>query len=401
MVFLDNKKKIAGILAIVMVLFSGFYVFASVKTNDLFGEIKRPEEAEEEKNLEDLQSEQSEIQNKIEETKAEYQEQVKLFSKQEQELADLQVEIMAQIELIEQTDIDIENKSEEVEAKKLEVNKARADVDNHISALRKRIRAMYKFGKTEYLQIILRSENIVNALTRLDRVRYIAEYDRNLLEELKFLQQHLEEKQAELEDEKKALQDLKETQTQQKEALEASYEQELVKKKQISENMEALERQKKQLEAESEKVAETIRQMKVKRVYVGGIMGWPLDYNYNYITSFFGPRAEPIPGAGTNHGAIDIGAPSGANIYAALSGEVIYSGSLYSYGNMVLIDHGGGIHTLYAHASVRIAKFGDHVNKGDVIAKVGTTGTSTGPHLHFEVRENGTRVDPLNYVVRP
>ncbi len=392
------RKHIKELIALVLVLsfVSSLALFAQTVPNTQFGGMNRPD-----KDIESLESEKSDIEKTLEETKAQYKQEVKNYSKKEQELANIQFRIMDQIKLIEQTELDIENKQIEVSNKKLEVNKAKADVDNHIITLRKRLRIMYKFGKTGYLQIILKSDNLVNALTRVDRIRFLADYDKKMLNRLQFLQSELERKQKALEGEKEELEELKEDQTQQKEALQISYDQALVKKKEIANNMEALQRQKKQLEVESAKITETIRQMKIKRDYVGGQMAWPLDYNHRYITSYFGKRKAPTPGATTNHGAIDIAAPTGSNIYAALGGEVIYSGYFGSYGEMVLIDHGGGIHTLYAHASQRLVKEGQMVNRGDVVSRVGTTGRSTGPHLHFEVRENGTRVDPLNYVVQP
>ncbi len=392
---INRKTQFSVIFVIVLFVSSSVVIFASVKPHSIFHTLKNPDE------IQKLEDEKNEIEQTIANTKTEYEEQVKLYSVQEQELASLQAQIMTQVAEIDQTELDIVSKTQEVEAKKLEVKKAKIDVEDHIAALRKRLRAMYKFGKTGYLQIILRSENLVNALTRLDRIRFLADYDKKMLEELQLLQEILEIKQAELEGEKQALEDLKEQQVQQKEALETSYAQELAKKKQIFANMEALERQKQQLEAESQRITQTLMQMKIKRDFVGGQMIWPLDYNFNTITSFFGPRVEPIPGSGANHGAIDIAAPTGNNIYAALGGEVLASEFMWGYGNCVMIDHGGGIVTLYAHASQRLVSKGDYVNRGDVIALVGSTGFSTGPHVHFEVRVNGTRVDPLGYVARP
>jgi len=116
------------------------------------------------------------------------------------------------------------------------------------------------------------------------------------------------------------------------------------------------------------------------------------------ITSKYGNRLHPVLKVYKLHTGIDIGAGSGTNILASNSGKVIKAQYNSAYGNMIIIDHGGGMSTLYAHASKLLVSVGQTVNRGDVIAKVGSTGYSTGPHLHFEVRKNGSPVDPMPYI---
>jgi murein DD-endopeptidase MepM/ murein hydrolase activator NlpD len=116
------------------------------------------------------------------------------------------------------------------------------------------------------------------------------------------------------------------------------------------------------------------------------------------VTSGFGPRRHPISGGTRLHSGVDIGAPSGAPITAADAGVVVMAGSSGGYGNWTLIDHGGGLATGYAHQSSIGVTRGQHVSRGAVIGRVGSTGASTGPHLHWEVRVNGTPVDPMRYV---
>jgi murein DD-endopeptidase MepM/ murein hydrolase activator NlpD len=128
---------------------------------------------------------------------------------------------------------------------------------------------------------------------------------------------------------------------------------------------------------------------------------WPLSGSYNTLSSLYGSRIHPVTGKPSNHTGIDIPAPSGTPIYAAKSGVVstsVYgSGSSWSYGNYVVISHSDGTSTLYAHMSKRAVSEGQTVKQGAVIGYVGTTGRSTGNHLHFEVRVNGNRTDPINY----
>lgn len=130
--------------------------------------------------------------------------------------------------------------------------------------------------------------------------------------------------------------------------------------------------------------------------YVGGEFTWPCPAS-RYISSSFGNRLHPTLNVWKFHTGIDIGCSAGKNIVAAASGKVIMSQWYGGYGNCVMIDHGGGIVTLYGHASKLLVSKGQVVKQGQVIALVGSTGRSTGPHLHFEVRKNGQYIDPMSY----
>lgn len=131
--------------------------------------------------------------------------------------------------------------------------------------------------------------------------------------------------------------------------------------------------------------------------YIGGVMAWPVP-GYTRITSQYGMRTHPITGIYKLHTGVDISAPIGANFIAANDGIVIKAGYNTAYGNMVIIDHGGGIQTLYAHGTEILVNVGDVVKQGTSVLSVGSTGFSTGPHAHFEVRVNGACVEPLDYI---
>ena len=124
---------------------------------------------------------------------------------------------------------------------------------------------------------------------------------------------------------------------------------------------------------------------------------WPLNASYNVLTSLYGPRRHPVTGKPNNHTGIDIPAPKGTKIMAAKSGVVVTSTYNNSYGNYVVVAHSDGTSTLYAHMSKRSVSEGQTVRQGDKLGEVGTTGSSTGNHLHFEFRVNGTRKDALDY----
>ena len=124
---------------------------------------------------------------------------------------------------------------------------------------------------------------------------------------------------------------------------------------------------------------------------------WPCPSS-SRITSSFGDRESPTEGASSNHKGVDIGASTGSDILAAAGGQVVISTYSYSAGNYIMIDHGGGVSTVYMHCSELLAQAGDEVSQGQVIARVGSTGYSTGPHLHFGIRSGGSYVNPLSYV---
>ena len=131
--------------------------------------------------------------------------------------------------------------------------------------------------------------------------------------------------------------------------------------------------------------------------YVGGGFMWPVP-GYTRITSPFGMRVHPITGIYKLHPGTDIGAPTGTNFLAMNSGLVVKAEYNTAYGNMVIIDHGGGITTLYAHGSEIMVTVGQYVNRGDTVLKVGDTGYATGPHAHFEIRISGEYIDPMTIV---
>ena len=132
--------------------------------------------------------------------------------------------------------------------------------------------------------------------------------------------------------------------------------------------------------------------------YIGGELAWPIP-GYTRITSKYGMRTHPITGVYKLHTGVDVSAPMGANFVAANDGIVVKAEFNSAYGNMVIIDHGGGVSTLYAHGSEIMVQVGETVKRGEtVVLKVGSTGYSTGPHAHFEVRLNGVVTDPLPYI---
>lgn len=164
---------------------------------------------------------------------------------------------------------------------------------------------------------------------------------------------------------------------------------------QVNEEITDHEGQVKALEAESERLEREILLRLVREGRAPGRLAWPVD---GVLTSPFGMRIHPVLGGRRMHNGIDLGLPTGSPIYAAANGKVILTGRRGGYGRTVVVDHGGGLSTLYAHQSSIAVSVGDEVLAGDVIGYIGCTGYCTGPHLHFEVRELGAPVDPMQYL---
>jgi len=171
---------------------------------------------------------------------------------------------------------------------------------------------------------------------------------------------------------------------------------------QLSEDEQKLQKQIEEYKNEEERIENLIKLAAGQNYtgeYTGGIMAWPIAKSGTYITSGYGSREHPIQGVVKNHSGIDIGnAGFGAPVIAATDGIVTMAGWYGGYGNCVMINHGNGISTLYGHGQTILTTVGTQVKKGDLIMEVGSTGNSTGPHLHFEVRINGSAVNPLPYL---
>lgn len=271
------------------------------------------------------------------------------------------------------------------------------DIAQQNTELNARLRTMYKNGSVGFLDVLLGSRGINDLMTNLDRVQRIYDNDKEVLQTLQAEHKEIDEQKNYLiglqtklkaaQDDVKAKQD----------ALNSDKAEINEKQKEAASDVKALEEQENALNAEANALISEIRKLSGGGTYAGGSMLWPVP-GVSRITSQFGYRIHPILGYKKLHTGIDIGAASGTTIIAANSGTVIKAGWNNSYGNMVMVDHGGGIVTLYAHASSLLVSAGTTVSAGQAIAKVGSTGMSTGPHLHFEVRVNGNYVDPLGYV---
>ena len=307
----------------------------------------------------------------------------------------------------------IDVKNGEIEETKEALDRAIDTVNTQYEAMKKRIQYMYENGDYSYLNMLLEASSMSDLLNRAEFASQMVDYDRKMLVNFQEAKQVVEDTKAQLEQEQAELEGMQEEVTEQKEAVDllidtktqeiAEYQQKIANAEaeaddyaqQLDEQEKLLEKIENQIAAEAAKKAQEL-EASGGVVSASGFM-WPCPSSHR-ITSYFGPRSQPTAGASTNHKGIDIGAASGSTIVASADGVVTTATYSSSAGNYIVISHGGGISTVYMHCSSLYVSVGTKVSQGQSIAAVGSTGYSTGPHLHFGVIKNGTYVHPLDYV---
>jgi len=308
----------------------------------------------------------------------------------------------------------VTNKLEDISAKLNELGSRKATVLKELKEaetkeldqtenLKKRIRVIYEDGATSYFSILMSSESIFDFFYNLEILRDISAYDDKILNELKEAKKVIEEKKAELdsiiasEKEKERELEANNRELKAQSDKQAKYVKELDgNMAELKKQLDKIEREEAALRAEIAKKAAAQSGSNVPKSYIGGTFTWPAP-GVTTITSPYGYRVHPTTKQYKLHTGIDIGCGMGHNIVAAADGVVVISGNHTAYGKYISINHGGGIVTLYGHNSQLLVSVGQSVKKGQLIAKAGSTGWSTGPHLHFEVIVNGQTVNPMNY----
>ncbi|WP_369974332.1 murein hydrolase activator EnvC [Mitsuokella sp. AF21-1AC] len=271
------------------------------------------------------------------------------------------------------------------------------DYDDKRQALGKRVRDIYIHGQISYLDVLFGAKDFNDLMTRMDLLKRIIRRDYNLVTEVAAVKDQLELAQAELEKDR-------ETQAEQESRAHKArldMEEKVGRQQALIERLKTdkalIDQQYEELMAASRQVGAMIRERGDGGVQASGsgAMIWPIS---GPVTSEFGWRVHPITGSQRFHSGVDIGGDYGQSVHAAQSGTVEYAGWISGYGNAVIINHGGGITTLYGHNQSLAVSEGQSVSQGQTIAYCGSTGNSTGPHCHFEVRRNGEPVSPYSYL---
>jgi murein DD-endopeptidase MepM/ murein hydrolase activator NlpD len=349
-----------------------------------------------ENNLSKIEKERSEAKKALNTAKSNKNNQLAIKRQYDNEIVSLESLILTTEELIGQYDASITKANEDI--KILE-----GQLEEQELAFEDMIRMSFMYGNDNYLQMIFDSGSFSDLLSRLDMVSYLLSYNKNIIDGIVETEDQLRLSTDNLQLSKDNLTKYVESKALLKEELDkkSSEAQELINsftkdEKSASATLKEIEASKKQLEEDIAALAKQYN--KTGEKYSGGIFIWPVDQRQS-TSSGWEWRINPISKKREFHNGLDIPAPRGTKIFAASGGTVVKAAWYGGYGNCVIINHGGGVMTLYGHCNSLNVKEGQSVKQGDTIAFVGSTGYSTGNHLHFTVYENGnTAVNPWNYL---
>ena len=325
-------------------------------------------------------------------------------------VAQLDSELSGIQEKIAQYNTLIAEKEEEIEVTTEELNEAIKQQEDQYEAMKKRIRFMYEKGDTFYLELLFTSNSFSDMTNKADYIEALSRYDKDKLDEYVATKEMVQLCKEQLEADKEVLDEAKAAEEEEEASVNSLLQEKNDKLYAVNGDISAKEAAIKEYEAqiaqENEEIAaleKAVAEEKARleaenaRVYNGGMFAWPCP-SYKRISDEFGNRMHPTLGIEKFHNGLDMAAPGGSAILAAYDGDVVAAAYSSSMGNYIMIDHGSGLYTIYMHCSALYVSKGQSVTKGQNIAAVGSTGRSTGNHLHFGVRLNGNYVNPWNYL---
>lgn len=399
-----KDRQIVFILLLAVFAFANIVMIEAAEDDDDIEE--KIQQIEEER--ESLESEMDKLEENIEQLEAQERDVLQRIHQINNELDEQERELIKLDNEIEGTEKEIEETTEELEIAEEEL----AEKEEFLGT---RMRASYQQGGVSYLEVLFDAQDFIDFLSRLTYVQSIVDKDVELISIVEEERNKIQAKKEELEEQRDHLETLYAEAEQKKLEIQQNREEqqrlhaELQEQRNLEEDLLA------EKEQEADQLLDAIRDLQTESGEMSVPLEWPVEgFGRSYITSPFGNRVHPITGNQSFHSGLDIGIPhnrwpgsasySGnpVNVLAADSGVVIFAGIMGSlnsgYGNIVIIDHGGGHTTWYAHNHEILVSEGQEVARGEPIALVGSTGSSTGPHLHFEVRKNDTPQNPEEYL---
>ena len=390
-------------LGLILVLAAGIPIQASSASTE-----KVTEDDASTKSLQEAQDEKAQLEKALKEAQGTIEDLKDSKGDIESKVTELNQQLIDISARITDLENQLTAKSEDIQETKDELAGAKEREAQQYADMKVRIQFMYENGQTSYLEALLSSRNISEFLNSADYIAQIQSYDRQKLTEYQDTVESIVNLEAQLEQEYTDLEALKSTVESNKATVAAMMRQKESELADISGDIADAQSDADYYAAEIQAQEELIAAIKraeaekaaagvEEHPYTGGAFRWPCPSSTR-VTSDYGTRVSPMSGASSNHKGIDIGASAGADIIAAADGTVTAASYSSAAGNYVMIDHGGGLYTVYMHASSLLVSPGQTVSAGDVIAKVGSTGISTGSHLHFGVSLNGSYVSPWSYL---
>ena len=390
-------------LGLILVLAAGIPIQASSASTE-----KVTEDDASTKSLQEAQDEKAQLEKALKEAQGTIEDLKDSKGDIESKVTELNQQLIDISARITDLENQLTAKSEDIQETKDELAGAKESEAQQYADMKVRIQFMYENGQTSYLEALLSSRNISEFLNSADYIAQIQSYDRQKLTEYQDTVESIVNLEAQLEQEYTDLEALKSTVESNKATVAAMMRQKESELADISGDIEDAQSDADYYAAEIQAQEELIAAIKraeaekaaagvEEHPYTGGAFRWPCPSSTR-VTSDYGTRVSPMSGASSNHKGIDIGASAGADIIAAADGTETAASYSSAAGNYVMIDHGGGLYTVYMHASSLLVSPGQTVSAGDVIAKVGSTGISTGSHLHFGVSLNGSYVSPWSYL---
>lgn len=366
----------------------------------------------EEKSISELKDKQGNINSSIQVNKGKLKATEDKKIKTLDDLRLIKKEISETKDNIKKLSEDIKEKTKDIETIENKISEMQQKLEKKIEDYNLRLVEVYKEGDVKYLDILFGAEDFNDFLTRYQYIQYINDSDQSLMDEIKEYKATLKEEQDKVKQVKadlEAAKQNKEAQTiqlaQMGESKKALISELTVQEKAIQKSIRDMEQasnaigaQIQALQAQASRLAQgDVVGYQGAYVPVGGALTFPVPSYYG-VTSEYGWRGDPFSGGQSFHMGIDLGASSGASVLSAGDGKIILQEYHWSYGNYVVVDHGNGLSTVYAHMTGFAKPFGSIVKAGEEIGYVGSTGSSTGPHLHFEVRVNGQHTNPRGYL---